>query len=141
MTMTIDPLVSSLRVAGSGLETQSARLRIVAENMANAQSTGSAAGADPYARKTITFESVLDRASGQNVVAIKSIGTDKTPFRIEHMPGNPAADANGDVKMPNVDLLFEMEDMREANRSYEANLQVVTQTCGMISKTIDLMRT
>jgi flagellar basal-body rod protein FlgC len=139
--MSIDPLVSSLRVAGSGLETQSARLRIVAENIANAQSTGSAAGADPYARKTITFESELDRASGEQKVAIKSVGTDKTPFRIEHMPGNPAADDKGDVKMPNVDLLFEMADMREANRSYEANLQVVKQTRDMISQTIDLLRT
>ena len=139
--MAIDPLISSLRVAGSGLETQSARLRIVAENIANAQSTGSVAGADPYARKTITFESELDRASGENLVAIKSVGTDKTPFRIEHMPGNPAADDNGDVKMPNVDLLFEMADMREANRSYEANLQIVKQTRDMISQTIDLLRT
>jgi flagellar basal-body rod protein FlgC len=139
--MVVDPLVSSLRVASSGLETQSARLRIVAENIANAQSTGSVAGADPYARKTITFESELDRASGENIVAIKSVGTDATPFRIEHLPGNPAADEKGDVKMPNVDLLFEMADMREANRSYEANLQVVKQTREMISQTIDLMRT
>ena len=139
--MVVDPLVSSLRVAGSGLETQSARLRIVAENIANAQSTGSSAGADPYARKTITFESEFDRASGDNIVAIKSVGTDATPFRIEHLPGNPAADEKGDVKMPNVDLLFEMADMREANRSYEANLQVVKQTRDMISQTIDLMRT
>jgi flagellar basal-body rod protein FlgC len=139
--MVVDPLVASLRVARSGLETQSARLRIVAENIANAQSTGSVAGADPYARKTITFESELDRASGENVVAIKAVGTDATPFRIEHLPGHPAADEKGDVKMPNVDLLFEMADMREANRSYEANLQVVKQTREMISQTIDLMRT
>jgi flagellar basal-body rod protein FlgC len=139
--MVVDPLVASLRVAGSGLETQSARLRIVAENIANAQSTGSVAGADPYARKTITFESELDRASGEPIVAIKSVGADSTPFRIEHLPGHPAADEKGDVKMPNVDLLFEMADMREANRSYEANLQVVKQTREMISQTIDLMRT
>jgi flagellar basal-body rod protein FlgC len=138
--MVVDPLVASLRVAGSGLETQSARLRIVAENIANAQSTGSAAGADPYARKTITFESEMDRASGEHIVAIKTVGTDTTPFRIEHSPGNPAADENGDVKMPNVDLLFEMADMREANRSYEANLQVVKQTRDMINQTIELLR-
>jgi flagellar basal-body rod protein FlgC len=139
--MIVDPLVSSLRIAGSGLETQSSRLRVVAENIANAQSTGDSAGADPYARKTITFESALDRASGETLVAVKSIGVDKGPFRIEHMPGNPAADEKGDVKMPNVDLLFEMADMREANRSYEANLQVVKQTREMIFQTIDLMRT
>ena len=139
--MSIDPLVSSLRVAGSGMQTQSTRLRVVAENIANAQSTGSVAGADPYARKTVTFESAMDRASGENLVAVKSVGVDRTPFRIEHMPGNPAADDKGDVKMPNVDLLFEMADMREANRSYEANLQVVKQSRSMISETIELMRT
>ena len=139
--MAIDPLLSSLRVAGSGMQTQSTRLRVVAENIANAQSTGSAAGADPYARKTVTFESAMDRASGENLVAVKSVGVDRTPFRIEHMPGNPAADDKGDVKMPNVDLLFEMADMREANRSYEANLQVVKQSRSMISETIELMRT
>lgn len=139
--MSIDPLVSSLRIAGSGLETQSARLRVVSENIANAQSTGPSAGADPYARKTITFESELDRASGDDLVKVKEVGVDKTPFRLEHLPGNPAADAQGDVKMPNVDLLFEMADMREANRSYEANLQVVKQTRQMITDTIELMRT
>ena len=139
--MAIDPLVSSLRIAGSGLQSQSARLRIVAENIANAQSTGSAAGADPYARKTITFESALDRVSGENLVAVKSVGVDAAHFRTEHLPGNPAADDKGDVKLPNVDLLFEMADMREANRSYEANLQVVKQSREMISQTIDLLRT
>lgn len=138
---TLDPLVSSLRIAGSGLQSQSARLRVVAENIANAQSTGATAGADPYSRKTITFESALDRASGENLVAVKSIGVDTTPFRLEHMPGNPAADENGDVKLPNVDLLFEMADMREANRSYEANLQIVKQSREMLTQTIDLMRT
>ena len=95
----------------------------------------------PTARKTITFEDALDRASGDSLVAVKSVGVDETPFNIEHMPGNPAADANGDVKTPNVNLLFEMADMREANRSYEANLQVVKQTRQMITDTIDLMRT
>jgi flagellar basal-body rod protein FlgC len=136
----VDPLSSSLRIASSGLETQSARLRVVSENIANAQSTGAYAGADPYARKTITFESELDRATGDSIVAVKALGVDATPFRLEHMPGNPAADGKGDVKMPNVDLLFEMADMREANRSYEANLQVVKQTRQMINDTIDLMR-
>ncbi|MCW2316247.1 flagellar basal-body rod protein FlgC [Rhodoblastus acidophilus] len=139
--MAIDPLVSSLRIAGSGMQSQSTRLRVVAENIANAQSTGATAGADPYARKTITFESELDRASGENLVQVKAIGVDTTPFRLEHMPGNPAADANGDVKMPNIDMLFEMADMREANRSYEANLQVVKQSRQMLNETIELMRT
>jgi flagellar basal-body rod protein FlgC len=138
--MALDPLVSSLRIAGSGMQTQSTRLRIVAENIANAQSTGATAGADPYARKTITFESALDRASGENLVSVKAIGVDTTPFRLENLPGNPAADEKGNVKMPNVDMLFEMADMREANRSYEANLQVIKQSRQMLSATIDLLR-
>ncbi len=85
--MAIDPLVSSMHIASSGLHSQSTRLRIVSENIANAQSTGSSAGADPYSRKTITFESELDRASGENLVQVKSIGADTTPFRTEHLPG------------------------------------------------------
>ena len=138
--MAIDPLVSSLRIAGSGLQSQSARLRIVAENIANAQSTGSAAGSDPYARKTITFESALDRASGENLVAVKSVGVDAAPFRTEHLPGNPAADDKGDVKLPNVDVLTELADMREANRTYEANLQVAKQSAELLGQTVSLLK-
>jgi flagellar basal-body rod protein FlgC len=136
----IDPLDAAIKIAGSGLETQSARLRIVAENLANAQSTGSAPGADPYARKTVTFESELDQVTGANLVRIKRVVVDRTPFRIEHDPGSPAADSNGFVKFPNVELLVEMADLREANRSYEANLQVIKQTNSLSSMTIDLLR-
>ena len=120
----IDPLQISLKIAASGLDAQSTRMRIVSENIANAQSTGRTPGADPYRRKTITFETELDRASDAPLVKIGDIGVDKTPFELEHEPGNPAADANGYVKMPNVNMLIEMADMREANRSYEANLQI-----------------
>jgi flagellar basal-body rod protein FlgC len=136
----IDPLQASLRIAGSGLEAQSTRLRVVSENMANAESTGSTPGADPFSRKTITFESEMDRAAGTQLVHVKTIGTDTTPFRLEHDPGNPAADKDGMVKLPNVNMLVEMADMREANRSYEANLQVVKQTRDLVSMTIDLLR-
>jgi flagellar basal-body rod protein FlgC len=136
----IDALQASLRVAGSGLEAQSARLRVVAENIANAQSTGTTPGADPYQRKTITFEDALDRTSGMNLVQVQDIGTDQTPFTVEHDPGNPAADADGNVKMPNVNMVSEMTDMREANRSYEANLQVIKQSRDLISMTIDLLK-
>lgn len=137
----IDPIGAAIKIAGSGLETQSERLRIVAENMANAQSTGAVSGADPYARKTVSFESELDQATGANLVRIKKIGVDRTPFRIEHDPGNPAADSKGFVKVPNVDLLMEMADLREANRSYEANLQVIKQSNMLTSSTLDLLRT
>ena len=135
-----DPLQTSLRIAASGLEAQSTRLRIVSENIANAQSTGAAAGADPYARKVVSFESALDTATGANLVVAKSIGTDPAPFKVERDPGNPAADANGMVKLPNVDVLVELADMREANRSYEANLQVAKQSADMLNVTVALMK-
>jgi len=136
----IDPLQASIRIAGSGLEAQSARLRVASENMANAQSTGTTPGEDPYRRKIVSFESELDRALGADLLRVGEIGTDRKPFRIEYDPGHPAADGAGYVKLPNVSMLVEMADMREANRSYEANLQVVRQARQLISMTIDLLR-
>jgi len=136
----IDPLEASLKIAGAGLQAQSARLRVVSENLANAQSTGLTPGSNPYARKTVTFAAEMDRASGIDLVAVKSIGVDRAPFRVEQDPGNPAADAKGFVKLPNVNMIMEMADMREANRSYEANLQIVKQTRELCSMTIDLLR-
>jgi flagellar basal-body rod protein FlgC len=136
----IDALKSSLEIAGSGLDAQSTRLRIISENIANSQSTSALAGGDPFARKTVSFDSEIDRASGAQLVRVKSIGTDATAFRVEHDPGNPAADAQGNVKMPNVDLLIELADMREANRTYEANLQVAKQSADMLSQTIGLLK-
>lgn len=136
----IDPLEASLKIAGSGLEAQSARLRIVSENLANAQSTGLTPGANPYTRKTVTFASEMDRVAGVDLVRVRNIGFDRAPFRIEQDPGNPAADANGFVKLPNINIVMEMADMREANRSYEANLQIVKQTRDLSSMTIDLLR-
>lgn len=138
--MTTDALQASLRIAASGLQAQATRLRVVSENVANAQSTGPSAGTDPYARKTVSFESALDRATGASLVEVKSVGTDETPFKLERDPGNPAADAQGMVKMPNVDVLVELADMREANRSYEANLQVAKQTADMLNQTVALMK-
>ena len=135
-----DPLQTALRVAASGLQAQSMRLRIVSENIANAQSTGSTPGAAPYARQTVSFESEMDRTLGANLVEVKSIGVDSTPFKLERDPGNPAADENGMVKMPNVDVLVELADMREANRSYEANLQVAKQSADMLNTAVSLMK-
>ncbi|BAQ44460.1 MULTISPECIES: flagellar basal body rod protein FlgC [Methylobacterium] len=137
----IDPLQTASRLASAGLEAQSLRMRVVSENLANAQSTGAAPGADPYARKTVTFKAELDRAIGAASVRVRDIDTDKTPFRVEHDPSNPAADQNGNVKLPNVNALIEMADMREANRSYEANLQVIKQARAMVASVIDLLRT
>ncbi len=136
----MDSLQIALHIAASGLQAQSTRLRVVSENIANAQSTGSTAGADPYARQTVSFESEMDRTLGANLVEVKSISVDSTPFKLERDPGNPAADENGIVKMPNVDVLVELADMREANRSYEANLQVAKQSADMLTTTISLMK-
>ncbi|QGM97916.1 flagellar basal body rod protein FlgC [Methylocystis parvus] len=136
----IDPLEASLKVAGAGLAAQSARLRVVSENMANAQSTGKTPGADPYARKTIAFVNELDRATGLQLVRVNGVGVDATPFAIERDPGHPAADANGDVKRPNVNLLVEMADMREANRAYEADLQIMKQSRDLLAMTVDLLK-
>jgi len=136
----MDSLIASLKIAGSGMEAQSTRLRVVSENIANARTTGDTAGADPYRRKIITFGEEMDRASGINMVDVKKIGTDQGDFVEEHDPDHPAADERGMVKYPNVNVLIEMADLREANRSYEANLQSIKQTRDMISSTIDLLK-
>ncbi len=136
----IDALQASLRVAGAGLSAQSARLRVVSENLANAQSTGTTPGADPYRRKTITFQNEFDRVAGMDVVKVNTIGVDPSDFSVEQDVGNPAADEKGMVKMPNVNMISEMSDMREANRSYEADLQVIKQSRDLISMTIDLLK-
>ena len=135
-----DPLQATLRIAGSGLEAQSVRLRVISENIANAQSTGDTPGADPYTRQTVSFDSVLDRSLGAPLVRIKTIGRDDAPFKVEHDPGNPAADAGGFVKLPNVDMLTELADMREANRNYEANLQVAKQSAELLGQTVSLLK-
>jgi len=135
-----DALISAMKTSASGLEAQSMRLRIISENLANAQSTGETPGSDPFRRKTITFGAELDKLSGAELIAVKSVQVDDSPFRLEFDPGNPAADPTGYVKMPNVNLILEMADMREATRSYESNLQVIKQSREMISMTIDLLR-
>jgi flagellar basal-body rod protein FlgC len=136
----MDPLAAALKVAASGLGAQSERLRVVSENLANAQSTGATPGSEPYRRKTISFAAELDRATGGSLVEVNEIGRDKGDFPVEFIPGHEAADDKGYVKMPNVNVLLEMADMSEANRSYEANLQVIKQARELISMTIDLMR-
>ncbi|MBR1216395.1 flagellar basal body rod protein FlgC [Bradyrhizobium sp. U87765 SZCCT0131] len=136
----IDALQASVQIASSGLEAQSTRLRVVSENLANANSTGRTPGSDPYRRKTTTFNAEMDRVAGVQVVRVKDIGNDRAPFRVEYEPTHPAADANGYVKMPNVNSLIEMADMRETNRTYEANLQVVKQARSMVAMTIDLLK-
>ena len=129
-----------MKIAGSGLEAQSTRLRIVSENIANARSNGDTPCADPYRRKTVTFGEQVDRAAGLTTVNVKKLGVDESEFTTEYDPSNPAADERGVVKLPNVNMLVEMADMREANRSYDANLQTIKQTRDLISSTIDLLK-
>ena len=136
----MDPLSAAMKVAGSGLEAQSTRLRVVSENIANARSTGDTPGADPYRRKTVTFGAEVDRANDVTTVGVKKVGSDKAKFVEEFDPDSPAADAKGYVKMPNVNVLVEMADMREANRSYEANLQTIKQSRDLINSTIEMLK-
>ena len=130
----------SMSIATSGLRAQAGRMRVLSENIANADSTAQTAGGDPYRRKVPTFSSELDRSLDARVVTLGRIRPDQTAFRVKYEPGHPAADANGYVKYPNVNSLVEMTDMREAQRSYEANLNVIGATRRMIQKTIDLLR-
>jgi len=136
----VDPLRTTIGVALAGMEAQSTRLRVVAENMANAEATGRTPGELPYTRKVVGFENAFDEALGTDVVRAAHVSRHRSPYRVEHMPGHPAADASGFVKLPNVDIAIEAADMREANRSYMANLHVVRRARELISMTIDLMR-
>lgn len=136
----MDPLNAAMAVGASGMRAQSLRLRVVAENIANAETTAATPGGDPYRRKTVTFASTLDRAIGAEVVGISRVGTDPGPFQLAYDPSHPAADAGGYVKTPNVNTVIEMADMREASRSYEANLSVIEQARAMLSRTVDMLR-
>ena len=131
---------AAMRTAVSGLRAQTQRLRVVAENLANADTTSTEAGGDPYRRKTISFQSELDRDSGASMVAIKQIGRDFSQFQRSFEPGHPSADAEGYVLRPNVKPLVEIMDMQEAQRSYEANLTILTGARSMLQRTIDLLR-
>lgn len=132
--------IRTMMIAASGLRAQSDRMRIISENIANADSTAANAQADPYRRRIPTFRSAFDRELQANVVQLGKVQTDKSDFVMKNEPGNPAADAAGNVKYPNVNTLIEAVDMREAQRSYEANLNVIGATRRMISRTLDLLK-
>jgi flagellar basal-body rod protein FlgC len=132
--------LKSMGIAASGLRAQSGRMRVLSENIANSDSTAQTPGGDPYRRKVPTFSSALDRNLDASVVTLGRIKPDASSFRVKYEPGHPAADANGMVKYPNVNSLVEMADMREAQRSYEANLNVVSATRRMIQRTLDILK-
>ncbi len=129
----------ALRISAAGMQAQATRLRVVAENLSNADSTGQAPGADPYRRKTVTFANTLDRDLGAQTVRASRIGSDSEAFPQRFDPAHPAADANGYVKLPNVDPAIEAMDMREAQGSYSANLAVLETTRSMLTRTIQAL--
>ena len=129
-----------MTVAASGMKVQGTRLRLVAQNVANANSTGLAPGDAPYRRQTITFQNVLNRNLGLELVEVARTGKDPSPFPLHYEPGHPAADGDGYVQRPNVNTLLEMSDMREAQRSYEANLNTLSLARSMVQRTLDLLR-
>jgi flagellar basal-body rod protein FlgC len=132
--------LSSLQIAASGLNAQTSRMRVIAENLANADSVGRSPDEDPYRRKIPTFKAVFDSELGASRVQIGKLAYDLTSFETRYEPGHPAADASGYVRYPNVNSLIESMDMREAQRTYEANLNVVTSTRQMLGQTLDLLR-
>ncbi len=132
--------LKSMAIAASGLSAQSGRMRVIAENIANADSTGSTPGADPYQRKIPTFRTAFDREIGAQVVNLGRIERDRSSYQTRYEPGHPAADERGYVKMPNVNELIESVDMREAQRSYQANLNVITATRSMLTRTLEILR-
>ncbi|GBQ34629.1 flagellar basal body rod protein FlgC [Gluconacetobacter azotocaptans] len=131
---------STMGVSADGMRVQAQRLRVAAENLANKDTTGTTPGANPYRRKTITFKEALDQESGASSVKVKEIGQDQTPFETRYDPSHPAADAQGYVKMPNVNSMVEIMDTHEAQHSYEANLNTMQITRSMLTRTINLMK-
>ena len=136
----MDDLLRTLRISASGMKAQGTRLRVISENVANADSLPTQPGGLPYRRKVVTFRNELDQAIGVNTVRIDRIKTDLADFQQRYDPSHPAADANGYVLAPNISTLVEMTDMREAQRSYEANLNVIKASKTMLQETIGLMR-
>ncbi len=133
-------LLKSLKIAATGLRAQTGRMRVIAENIANADSTARTPDGEPYRRRIPTFRAAFDRDAEAQVVKIGAVRTDATDFERRYEPGHPAADAAGYVRVPNVNPLIEAMDMREAQRSYEASLNVITATRHMIQKTLDLLK-
>ena len=136
----MNDLSQAMRISSAGMEAQSFRMRTVAENLANADSTARTADGDPYRRRVVSFRNVLDRSIGANVVRVDRVVPDRSEFRQRFDPQHPAANAEGYVQLPNVNPLIEVMDMRQAQRSYEANLSMIEVARGMVQRTIDILR-
>lgn len=136
----MDDFRASMFIAGSGMRAQGARLRVISENIANADSTAQTPGGDPYRRKMVTFENVMDDALRADVVRVRQISEDQSDFELQFDPQHPAANGDGYVALPNVSTLIETMDMREANRSYQANLRLVETARNMHAQTLGILR-
>jgi flagellar basal-body rod protein FlgC len=132
--------LKSMQIAASGMRAQAGRMRVISENIANADSTAQQPGGDPYRRKIPTFQAEVDRTLDAKVVSLGRVRPDRSDFKLKYEPSHPAADPAGYVKYPNVNSVVEMTDMREAQRSYEANLNVIGATRRMIQRTLELLR-
>ena len=133
-------LIKSIKLSTAGMRVQGTRLRVISENIANADSLPENQGDTPYRRKQVSFKNILDRSLYAKRVAVDKIQYDRSDFEKKFDPQHPAADKDGYVLVPNVNPLVEMMDMREAQRSYEANLSVIQVSKGMLSRTIDMLR-
>lgn len=133
-------LVNTIHISSAGLKVQQDRLKIVSQNIANAESVGTRDGAQPYRRQTISFKNAMDKEIGAKIVQTNKVSTDKSDFVKKYEPAHPQADAQGYVYYPNVNPIAEMMDMREARRSYEANLNVIESSKAMLNQTISLLR-
>ncbi|MEJ0067783.1 MAG: flagellar basal body rod protein FlgC [Pseudomonadota bacterium] len=134
-------LQDALVIASSGMKAQGSRLKVISENLANASSTSQTPGGEPYRRKVLTFGNVLDRTVNAQLVKVKTVGPDRSDFELKFDPQHPAANADGYVMTPNVNPIIEMADMREAQRSYDANLTVIETSVGMLKQTISVLNT
>ncbi len=132
-------LLNAMSVAASGMRAQSTRLRVVSENLANADTTVGADGVNPYRRRLVNFKNELDRSTGANLVKVSGIALDRSDYKMDYNPTNPAADPDGYVRMPNVNTLVEVMDMREAQRSYEANVTMIENSRSMLQRTLDML--
>jgi flagellar basal-body rod protein FlgC len=133
-------ITNALNISAAGMDAQNTRLQVIAENIANADTTGTTPGSAPYQRQTVTFSDQMDQATGMPLVEASQIGTDPTPDPSKYDPGNPAANAQGYVKEPNVNAMVEIMDMQQAERSYSANLAVLQTSHTMLSRTLALLQ-
>lgn len=134
-------LDKAMLISAAGMRAQGTRIKVIAENVANANSTGAGPGELPYRRKVVMFENELDRVLGTQVVRVNKVDVDKSDFARRYDPNHPSADADGYVLTPNVNIIVETMDMREAQRSYEANLTVIESARRMLTRTVELLRT